>query len=107
MSTTHSITEILPSTPGHRLTRPTTKPPIEKQPGVDQPVMHWINQCRKVDGEVSICQEGDLAQHIVEVIHEHGTNAVLLSPELREEYPALIADLRDAQIELINPDRNH
>ena len=103
MSTTHSITEILPSTPGHRLTRPTTKPPIEKQPGVDQPVMHWINQCRKVDGEVSICQEGDLAQHIVEVIHEHGTNAVLLSPELREEYPALIADLRDAQIELINP----
>jgi hypothetical protein len=70
---------------------------------VDNTVVHWINQCRDVGGEVWISEEKDLAPYIENVIREHGTDAVLLSPELRKEFPLLIADLQDRHIEFIDP----
>jgi L-lactate utilization protein LutB len=101
--TTQHIAEVLHSTPGSIIAKSSIEMPVVEQSGVDNTVVHWINQCRDVGGEVWISEEKDLAPYIENVIREHGTDAVLLSPELRKEFPLLIADLQDKHIEFIDP----
>jgi len=78
-------------------------PPQTKGAAMDT-VEHWIEECQRVDGEVSFCEAIELPRSILAVLGSLGSQTVLLSPEVGEQFPAVVEALEEAAYELVFPE---
>ncbi len=78
--------------------------PPQTKDGSINTVDRWIEECQQVDGEIHCCEARDLPHSILDVMGSLGGQSLLLSPEVREQFPGVVEALEKEGYKLVSPE---